>query len=73
MSTHPHQDEPGDANREAARNRPENRNDAGRRPGMHPEAQKSGTGSKGTMMVIVGALVLGLLVYALVGAGIIGN
>jgi hypothetical protein len=62
-----------DGRSNAPKDNPENRVDAGRRPGMHPEAQKSGTGSKGTMTIIVGALVVGLLVYLAVGAGIIGN
>ncbi|MFA9428911.1 hypothetical protein [Egicoccus sp. AB-alg2] len=69
----PHQNEPEDGRSNAPVDRPEHREDASRRPGMHPEAQRSGTASKGTMWIIVGALVLGLLVYALVGGGIIGN
>lgn len=39
---------------------------------MHPEAQRSRTGSKATA-IMVGALVLILVVFVLVAAGIIGN
>ncbi|GGI04365.1 hypothetical protein [Egicoccus halophilus] len=72
MST-PHQDQPEDGRSNGPKDHPENRDDAGRRPGMHPEAQRSGTAGPGTLVYVVGALVLGLLVYLLVGAGIIGN
>ena len=73
MSSQPHQDEPQDGRSNAPKDHPENRDDAGRRPGLHPEAQRSGTGTRGTMIYVVSALVIGLIVYLLVGAGIIGG
>jgi hypothetical protein len=45
---------------------------AGRRPGMHPEAERSGRSSP----AVIGAVAIGviaLLVYLAVGAGIVGG
>lgn len=46
--------------------------DAGPRPGMHPEAKRSGT-SRTTMITLAVFLALGAVVYAAIALGIAGS